>query len=203
MRGILGPGTGLGNSLLYPASIKNLKQTFVLPSEGGHTDFPTIDAETADFFAFLVKETPYKYISLERSFCGPTIPMMFKFAAQRYPEDAEASETPTSEKIVLVGVGANAPRIYKEAVDLLIKIYSAAIGNFITTHVCLGGLYLVGSLTNSLLPRLEGVDILKGFRERHPEVEHLVKKAPLVVCKEIDLGLKGAFYVARSILKDL
>ena len=64
MRGILGPGTGLGNSLLYPASIKNLKQTFVLPSEGGHTDFPTIDAETADFFAFLVKETQYKYISL-------------------------------------------------------------------------------------------------------------------------------------------
>ncbi len=55
MRGILGPGTGLGNSLLYPASIKNLKQTFVLPSEGGHTDFPTIDAETSDFFAFLVK----------------------------------------------------------------------------------------------------------------------------------------------------
>ena len=93
---------------------------------------------------------------------------MFKFTAQRYPEDAEASETPTSEKIVLVGVGADAPRIYKEAVDLLIKIYSAAIGNFITTHVCLGGLYLVGSLTNSLLPRLEGVDILKGFRERHP-----------------------------------
>lgn len=91
MRGILGPGTGLGNSLLYPASIKDHKQTFVLPSEGGHTDFPTIDSETADFFAFLVKETPYKYISLERSFCGPTIPLMFKFAAQRYPEDPEAA----------------------------------------------------------------------------------------------------------------
>ncbi len=67
-----------------------------------------------------------------------------------------------------VGVGAEAPRIYKEAVDLLVKIYAAAIGNFITTHVCMGGLYLVGSLTNSLLPRLEGIDILKGFRERHP-----------------------------------
>ena len=67
-----------------------------------------------------------------------------------------------------VGVGAEAPRIYKEAVDLLVKIYAAAIGNFITTHVCMGGLYLVGCLTNSLLPRLEGIDILKGFRERHP-----------------------------------
>ena len=85
MRGILGPGTGLGNWLLYPASINNIKQIFVLPSEGRHTDFPTIDAETADLFAFLVKETPYKYILLERSFCGPTIPLMFKFAAQKVP----------------------------------------------------------------------------------------------------------------------
>jgi glucokinase len=64
MRGILGPGTGLGNSLLYPAIIKDLRQTFVLPSEGGHTDFPTIDAEASDFHAFLVKETTYSYISL-------------------------------------------------------------------------------------------------------------------------------------------
>lgn len=43
MRSIIGPGTGLGNSLLYPAVIKNLKKIIVLPCEGGHTDFPTID----------------------------------------------------------------------------------------------------------------------------------------------------------------
>lgn len=43
MRGVIGPGTGLGNSLLYPARIKDHKSILVLPSEGGHTDFPTID----------------------------------------------------------------------------------------------------------------------------------------------------------------
>jgi glucokinase len=43
MRGVIGPGTGLGNSLLYPARIKDHKAILVLPSEGGHTDFPTID----------------------------------------------------------------------------------------------------------------------------------------------------------------
>jgi glucokinase len=56
MRGVIGPGTGLGNSLLYPAVIKNERKTFVLPSEGGHTDFPVIDSETTDFFAYLLKE---------------------------------------------------------------------------------------------------------------------------------------------------
>jgi glucokinase len=82
----------------------------------------------------------------------------------------------------------------------LIKIYSAAIANHIAHHMPTGGLYLVGSITNSLLPRLKDKDILAAHRKRHPPVAHFVEKVPLVVCKEIDLGLKGAFFVGRSIL---
>ena len=43
VRGIMGPGTGLGNSVLYPIQNKGKIETVVIPSEGGHTDFPTID----------------------------------------------------------------------------------------------------------------------------------------------------------------
>ena len=43
--GIIGPGTGLGNSLLYTAPFRYRKRVYVLPSEGGHTDFPYIDEE--------------------------------------------------------------------------------------------------------------------------------------------------------------
>ena len=43
VRGIMGPGTGLGNSVLYPVKTKDGIETVVIPSEGGHTDFPTID----------------------------------------------------------------------------------------------------------------------------------------------------------------
>lgn len=46
VRGILGPGTGLGNSLLYTTPFRKRYRTYVLASEGGHTDFPTIDSET-------------------------------------------------------------------------------------------------------------------------------------------------------------
>jgi glucokinase len=68
-------------------------------------------------------------------------------------------------------------------VNLLIKIYSATIGNYISHHMCIGGIYLVGSITNTLLPKLQGVDILASFRERHSEVANMVIKAPIVVCK--------------------
>jgi glucokinase len=92
MRGIIGPGTGLGNSLLYPAVVKQHKQTLVLPCEGGHTDFPTIDDETSDFFHFIKKEGGFSYVSLERSFCGPAIPFMHRFVSQRFPEDPVPKE---------------------------------------------------------------------------------------------------------------
>ena len=43
----MGPGTGLGNSVLYPIKVKDRREVVVIPSEGGHTDFPTIDQKTA------------------------------------------------------------------------------------------------------------------------------------------------------------
>lgn len=202
LRGIMGPGTGLGNSTLYPAKVKQEKQVFVLPSEGGHTDFPTVDDETREFNEFMLKETNYKYISLERSFCGPTIPYMFRFFANKFSEDAEAKETPTSEQIIVKAVEPNPTRIYESAFNLFLKLYSAAIGNFLSQHMCTGGIYLVGSLTNSIISRIKDTDFLAGFKNRHPEVAHVIEKIPIVVCKEIDLGLKGAYFVARRIASD-
>jgi glucokinase len=36
----MGPGTGLGNSVLFPIRENEI---IVIPSEGGHIDFPLID----------------------------------------------------------------------------------------------------------------------------------------------------------------
>jgi glucokinase len=42
----MGPGTGLGNSVLYPIKKGDVLEIVVIPSEGGHTSFPVIDQET-------------------------------------------------------------------------------------------------------------------------------------------------------------
>ncbi len=72
----------------------------MIPSEGGHTDLPDIDEETHEYYKFFMdqifivdgKKVQYKYISLERAFCGPNLPVMFKFFCQKHPEDKEAKE---------------------------------------------------------------------------------------------------------------
>jgi glucokinase len=42
-RGVIGPGTGLGNSVLFNAPYKMRKRVYVLPSEGGHQDYWHVD----------------------------------------------------------------------------------------------------------------------------------------------------------------
>lgn len=42
-RGVLGPGTGLGNSIIYSAPFRKRERIYVLPSEGGHRDYPYVD----------------------------------------------------------------------------------------------------------------------------------------------------------------
>lgn len=81
--------------------------------------------------------------------------------------------------------------------NLFVKIYSAAIANFITQHITTGGMYLVNSITNVSLPRLKGKDMLASFKERHPEVRKLVEGVPIIVCTVVEMGMKGAFFVAR------
>lgn len=55
----------------------------------------------------------------------------------------------------------NPSAIFENVLRLFLKIYGAAISNFVTQHMCVGGLILVGSLTNSLLPKIKGKDLMK------------------------------------------
>ena len=43
---------------------------------------------------------------------------------------------------------------------------------------------------------------MKPWKERHPEIARNFQDLPILVCKEVDLGLKGAFVMARRIIAD-
>ena len=57
----------------------------MLPSEGGHIDVPYVNDEVVEYVKFMQEALKIKYISLERSFCGPSLPIMYKFLAQKHP----------------------------------------------------------------------------------------------------------------------
>lgn len=92
--------------------------------------------------------------------------------------------------------------IFENVFRLFMKIYEAAIGNYLAQHMCIGGLVLVGSLTNGILPKISKMKLLEEWKKRHVEFASNIEDLPLVVCREVDLGLKGAFVVARRIIAD-
>lgn len=162
-----------------------------------------IDAETIEYFNFFCKEGGYKYISLERSFCGPSLPIMFKFFCKKYPEEPEAKQPVPNSYQIAERVISHPSKIYESIFQLFFKIYSAAVSNFVTQHLTVGGVYLVNSITNTLLPKMVGLDMFALFRERHPDVAKLLVDIPVAVCKIVELGMKGSFLVARRIYRHL
>ena len=68
--------------------------------------------------------------------------------------------------------------------------------------MCTGGMYLVGGLTLAVLDRLKEVNIIEKYVQRHPELTKIIEKIPIVVSKEVNLGLKGAYVYARRIIAD-
>lgn len=45
----MGPGTGLGTSVLYTEIVHGRPKITVLAAEGGHIDPPVLDQETLDY----------------------------------------------------------------------------------------------------------------------------------------------------------
>ena len=176
---------------------------YVLPSENGHTDSPHIDDTTPEYLKFLAEKLGVKSVGLEYSFCGPAIPYMYEFWASKFPAYEGANKKPTSEEIISTYMAnREADTLERKTVEYFIELYSSAICNFIVGHMCTGGLVLVGSLTIAVLDKLKETNLTAKFNERHHEMTKLVNKVPIVVSKEVDLGLRGAYVYARRIIAD-
>jgi glucokinase len=90
--------------------------------------------------------------------------------------------------------------IYQKIFELFMKFYSSAIANFMVQHMTTGGVYLIGGLTKALLIKIKDRDVLKDWKERHPDMVKIVDKIPLMFSNEIDLGLKGSFFMAKRLI---
>lgn len=53
-----------------------------------------------------------------------------------------------------------AKNLYFKTLQLFMRLYADAIGNFMSYHMCTGGMYLVGGLTLAILPFIEGKNLL-------------------------------------------
>ncbi len=193
IRGVVAPGTGLGEGLLVDVGA----HYFAQGSEGGHSDFAPIDDEQLALFSWMRKQT--QQVSYETLIAGPGLKQLYDFCMQ-YHNVAESPHVVQSMR----GIRDRVPSIVRGAIEeprcplcectltLFLSILGSEAGNMALKVYARGGMYLGGGI----LPRLIDKVSFSGLREsflRKGLMVDFMKEIPVHVIKRRDAALIGAF----------
>ena len=152
---VVAPGTGLGEAVLFHQG----GQYYVIPSEGGHTDFGPTNPLEIRLLRYLMGR--FGHISYERICSGPGIPLIYAFLRkQRF-----APELPEM-KAAIKAADDPTPIIVQKAMDgecelsiatlnIFVSILGAEAGNLALKVMAHGGIYLGGGIPPKILPKLK------------------------------------------------
>lgn len=172
---VLGAGTGLGMAVLVGDR--------VLSSEGGHVGFAPQDETQARVWWALMQE--HGRVTAERVISGPGLAAIHRVLAGEDLDSAVIAERALA--------GDTAAR---QTVDLFFAAYGAFAGDMALAVLARGGVHLAGGVTQKLLPMLEGSGFLAAFNAKAEHVG-LVRRMPVRVATDPEIGLRGALEAAR------
>ena len=200
----VGAGTGLGETF---ATSRNFNNTYdAWPSEGGHVAFAPRDELQRELLTHLSNKFQGR-VSTERVVSGKGIVNVYEFLAEKYPELIDPKldfriRTET-EGAALVSTSAYDNSLCNQTMDLVLDAYGAELGNAAVKWIPRGGLYIAGGIAVKNVERLRDIDspFMKAYLDRG-RLKSLLPKIPLRLVTIDDLGLRGAHYVAITILAE-
>ena len=123
---VIGAGTGLGKALLQP-SPDGQGPPLVIPSEGGHADFPFAGGEEADYLEFLRQKRQEERINGNSVVSGQGLSYLHHFLSGEELEPAAVSRS-----------FATHPRTLEWAA----RFYGRVCRNYVLETLATGGLYI-------------------------------------------------------------
>ncbi len=192
IRGIIAPGTGLGEGLLVDLD----GRLFARGSEGGHCDFAPVDEEQLALLSWMrEKNSPVSY---EKLIAGPGIAHLYDFSKEFHG----LSET-ASIALAMAGTGDRTPIIVngatgsggcpvcRRAVELFLAILGSEAGNLALKLYARGGIYLGGGILPRLFGKVSFAGFLRSFRGKGAMAE-LMATIPVQLITRPDAALLGA-----------
>jgi glucokinase len=194
---VIAAGTGLGEAFL----VRDGDSYVPAASEGGHGDFaPNSDIEV-ELWSYLRGLFAEGHVSVERALSGPGLGRIYDFFVRRQGgESFDIAEKLASgdrnANIAALGL-AKKSRPAAAAVDLFARIYGAEAGNLALKGLALGGVFLLGRIATTIIPRKKA-QFLAGMRYKG-RMADLVAKIPVTVVTDRFVGLTGAGYLAARL----
>ncbi|MDL2207111.1 glucokinase [Desulfovibrio sp. OttesenSCG-928-M16] len=184
-KAVVGAGTGFGKALLLgteatpgesgPERLQRLARSKILPSEGGHSEFPFVGREEADFAAFAARREGTQRLIFDSIVSGKGLAHVFAWAGKQDLHPHQASALAPDEP---------------EVMALYARFYARACRVYVLETLALGGLYITGGMALRV-PVLEHPAFAAEFYASTAQ-ESLLRKVPVYHVKNDRAGLWGA-----------
>jgi len=188
VKALVGPGSGLGMSVLLPPAAAAGPVT-VLSSEGGHGDLAP--GSPLEMEVLQILSTRLDHVSWESVLSGPGLLNLYRALCSIWGTEPAAV---SPEWITSHGINADAP-ICHQVLELFFSFLGAAAGNLALTVCAEGGVYIGGGIVPAIVAANDGFVPASPLRRRFEERGALtgyVKQIPLYVILDRDPGLIGA-----------
>lgn len=189
---VVGPGTGLGVSIL----VWQYDHYEALAAEGGHVDFAPADALQMELLRYMWER--YPHVSYERLVSGPGLVHIYEFLCARGAErgvDALRGGDPAAAIGVLALQGDS---LAARAVELFVEICGAYAGNLALVCLPYGGVYIAGGIAPKLLDKFTDGVFLRAFCNKG-RMAKLLADMPVQLIRNPKAGLWGAALVAHRL----
>jgi glucokinase len=197
-RGLIAPGTGLGESILHWTGTEYLPSA----SEGGHSDFAPSSIKDLAFMEWLYKR--YPRVSWERVVSGSFgFRNIFEFLNEShiYPANDNLQSLMASADFgrhLSQAAGQNIP-IAQATIRTFCRFLGAEAGNLALKACALGGLYIGGGIVPQILPWIKEGLLLESFCEKGRQ-KILLEQIPIRIILDPDCSLYGAAnYAVRAL----
>ncbi len=174
---VIGPGTGLGVSLL-----DRRRGVSVIETEAAHIGFCPLDPEEEELADFLVAR--YGRASVERVVSGPGLIDIYRFLG--------GSEAPAANQAGILWDSAisGSDPLAERALSILVRAFGAAAGDIALAHGAMG-VALTGGLANRIAHLLKGPAFEARFTAKGRYRERM-QRTPVRLLTYPEPGLLGA-----------
>ena len=183
---IVMPGTGLGVGMLVHDAKAGIHRP--VPTEAGHADLSARDDAVRALIASMKLVTQDPVITREHLIAGPGLRAIY--ACLKNPAAPDVAAAPKPEAI---GAGESTDPIARRALDLFAQLVGELCGNAAFGYLATGGIYLAGSIANSLRSRLDSPAFREPFESTGPlGLRGLIRSIPVKLVTFEETGLLGA-----------
>lgn len=179
-------GTGLGIGMLIHDPKTGIHRP--VPAEAGHADLPTRDADMRALVDSMRELLDVDVVTREHAISGPGLRAIY--ACLSNPASPDLAKVPRAE--TFGEIEANDP-VARRSLDLFARLFGELAGNAALEYLATGGIYLAGSIANSLRPRLASSTFRDAFARTGPTtMRSLVESIPVRLITFEETGLLGA-----------